>query len=206
VINGDRAWRKPPLPVRSAQGDGRVIDVGDFERSLARQAHNARQQMTFYTLGWLVQALPSFPLELSYAGEYETEGRLADIIVAQGPDEFRLALLLDQKTHLPLALAFSFVEARRETVLVEAASVSRKFMQDTYLRARQERQARARQPERIEVQWRFSDHRPVEGLLLPHRITTAFNGELSEELVITELALNRPINAKKFEGQPKEKY
>jgi hypothetical protein len=117
-----------------------------------------------------------------------------------------LALLLDQKTHLPLALAFSFVEARRETVLVEAASVSRKFMQDTYLRARQERQARARQPERIEVQWRFSDHRPVEGLLLPHRITTAFNGELSEELVITELALNRPINAKKFEGQPKEKY
>jgi len=206
VVNGDRAWRKPPLPVASSANDRRVIDVGDVERSFARQARNARQQMALYTFGWLLQSPSSLPIELSYAGVFEAEDRLTDVIVAQGQDDYRIVLLLDQKTHLPHTVALSFVESRRESVIAEVAGISQRFIRDTYARARAERAARTKPPQRYELRWRFSDHRPVAGLLLPHRITATLNGEMIEELTITEFALNHHLNLKKFEGQPEEKY
>ena len=206
VVNGDQAWRKPPLPIASSNRDSRVIDVSDVGRSFAMQAQNARQQMALYTLAWLLQPPPSFPLELSYAGLFKTEIGVVEIIVAQGPGDFQLILLLDQKTHLPLALATVFVESPRKSILVEVASVSQRHIRETYDRARKERQARAQPPQRNEMQYRFSDYRQVGGVLLPYRITTALNGEVIEELEITGFALNHPINPKKFEGKPEEKY
>jgi hypothetical protein len=206
VVNGQRAWRDPPLPVRSSHRDARVIDVGDVERSLTLQAQNAQQQMAFYTLGWLLQPPPAVPLKLGYAGEFQTEGRVAEVLVAQGADDFRLVLLLDQQTRLPLAVVVPFIASRQATVLVEAAGATPKFIQNTYLRARQERQARVTRPQRYELWWRFSDHRPVAGVRLPHRLTTTLNSEVLEEMVITEFTLNRPINPKKFDGQPAVRY
>ena len=68
IINGDRAWRNPPMSVRSFQRDQRVIDVGDAERTLLLQARTARQQIAFHSLGWLVATPSSLPLTLTYAG------------------------------------------------------------------------------------------------------------------------------------------
>ncbi|HZS06997.1 MAG TPA: hypothetical protein VFD58_19330 [Blastocatellia bacterium] len=205
VLNGDRAWRNPPLPPQTSQKDRRVIDVSDVTESYARQAETARAQISFYTLGWLLRTPPSFPVELIYAGQVDYENRPADAILV-GNDAFRPLLLLDQKTHLPLAIVFSYVEAPRETVIVEVASVSARYIRDTYLKARQERKARAKPPQRQEMHLRFSDHRQVAGVLLPHRLTVVLNGRVIEELEIRDFEINRPINPKKFEGQPEEKY
>jgi hypothetical protein len=46
VMSGGRAWRNPPLQAQSSSKSRHVIDVRDFERSLAYQALNARQQLT----------------------------------------------------------------------------------------------------------------------------------------------------------------
>jgi hypothetical protein len=206
VVNGGRAWRNPPLPVASSHRDRRVIDVDDVERSFMRQAQGVRQQLTLYSLGWLLQAIPSLPLELSDAGEFRVEDRVARGVLVEGDEGFRVVLLLDRQTRLPLALAISYIEARREPVIVEVASFNRKYVSDTHARARRERAARSTRPQRREMLLRFEDHRPVAGVLLPHRVTTTLDGIVQEELVISEFEANRPPKPKDFEGEPGPKY
>jgi hypothetical protein len=52
------------------------------------------------------------------------------------------------------------------------------------------------------VQWRLSDYQPVSGFLLPRRLTTIVDGEMTEEMEINQLKINQPIDPKRFEGQP----
>jgi hypothetical protein len=205
VINGERAWRYP-APLITSHRDKRIYDVGDIDRSIELHAHDTRQQIAFYTLGWLLQLPPSFPAEFIHAGQVQVEGRSYEAIVVRGPNGFHPALLIDRETHLPFALVLAFVEARRETVVVEVASVSRQYISETYARARREREARRRPPERHEMQWRFSEHQEVGGLRLPRKITTFLDGQILEELTIPEIKINREVDPKKFEGQPEIKF
>jgi hypothetical protein len=78
-------------------------------------------------------------------------------------------------------------------------------MQETYARARAERRARAKPAQRYEMIIRFSDRRPVEGALLPFRVTTSLNGAVIEEMTMNEFEINREINPKRFAGPPKPK-
>jgi len=206
IINGDQAWREPPMSVRSFGRDSRVIDVGDVERTLLMQSRTAKQQIAFYSLGWLLHAPPSLQLELIYGGVYELGGRRTDIVVAEGQDGFRLLLLFDQKTRLLAALATGFYDSYRETVIVEAASFDPRFTRATFARAREERRARTQPPKAHEVLWVFSDYRPVTGVTLPHRTEVKFDGRLVEDLTVNEFKLNQPGNPKKFDGKPEVKY
>jgi hypothetical protein len=92
-------------------------------------------------------------------------------------------------------------------VIVESARFfDRKSMIETFQRARSERQARTTPPQRYELHLKFSDYRQIAGLLFPHRITTLLNREIIEEVRFDQFEINRPINPKKFEGQPEPKY
>lgn len=202
VINGEVAWRDPAPPVISSYRDNRVIDVSDVERSREKYAEDVRNQLAFYTLGWILEAPPALPIEFYYAGEVRAEDRMLDAVVITGSSEFRPVLLIDQRTHLPFAIVVALFESRRETVIVEVASVSRQFINETYARARREREARRTPPRRRELQWRFSDQKPVDGIVLPHQITTLIDGEVVESLTIRDFRLNQPIDPKRFEGEP----
>lgn len=206
IINGDEAWRDPPMTVRSFGSDRRVIDVGDIERTLLMQTRTAKQQIAFYTLGWLLQIPPSLQTEYSHAGTVDLEGQPCDAVVVDGQDGYRTILLLDQKTRLLSAMASVFFDSTRETVIVEVAGFNRRYIRDTYLRAREERQARTKAPQRHEVVWRFLDRSTIGGISLPHRVRVTFDGRLIEELVINEFEVNQPINPKRFEGKPEVKY
>ncbi len=205
VVNGARAWRNPPPPIISSYRDSRVIDVSDIERSREKYAEDARQQIAYYSLGWLLESPPSLQCEFIYAGPVREENRVREAIIVKGPNGFRPVLLLDQATFLPFAIVVAFVEARRETVLAEVATVSRRFLSDTYARARREREARRTPAKRRELQWRFSNHQSVGGLVLPHRITTMIDGEIADETTISQFKVNQPIDPKRFEGQPEVK-
>lgn len=204
VVNGQEAWRNPALPARAAGREQRVIDVDDFERNLERQGQNARHQLAFYALGWLLRELPAWPLTYEYAGQFQIETGKVDGLALQGGEGFTALLLLNAATHLPEALVAATVTGARPPVLVEAFSFDRRFMRETYMAARRESQARAKELRRGELRWRLSDHRPVAGVLLPHQITITINGEVVEELTVTEIEINRPIKPKKFEERPKE--
>lgn len=207
VVNGSRAWRNPPLRAISSNKDRRVIDVGDFERTVELQARGARQQLTQYLLGWFLQPLPSFPLEFSYVGQAMTFSGQANVILVQGPDNYRVYLLLDPQTNLPLAIAEPFMGSRRSIVVVESSGIfDRKFMSETVRRAAHERQSRMTPSQHYEMHLKFSDYRQTAGMLLPHRITTSINLEIIEELTFDQYQINHFINPKKFEGQPEPKY
>jgi len=206
VVNGDLAWRDPPSRPISSYRDRRMIDVGDVEKTLFRQATSAKQELTYFSIGWLMGALPGYPLETRYLGLYQIGAEDAHAISAVGESGFLFTVLLDTKTYAPFALAISFVEEIQPTIIVETAGIfDRKFMQETYARARAERRARVKPPQPYEMLIRFSDRRPVNGLLLPFRVTTTLNGEVIEEMAINEFEINRPISPKKFAGPPESK-
>jgi hypothetical protein len=206
VVSGAEAWRDPPTGPISSHRDRRVIDVGDVERTAFIQETSAKQELSYFSLGWLALSLPGYPLEMSYLGLYQIEAENAHAISASGASGFRFTLLLDTKTYAPVALAISFVEEIQPTVLVETAGfLSRRYMQETFARARSERKARTKPPQPYEILIRFSDRRPVNGAMLPFRVTTKLNGELIEEMTMSEFEINRPVNLKKFAGPPEPK-
>jgi len=53
-------------------------------------------------------------------------------------------------------------------------------------------------PKMVEVQLFFSDYRNVGGIFLPHHITRAVNGEVSEEWDVTKFKVNPPLKAENF--------
>lgn len=206
ILNGDLAWRDPPMTVRSFGSDRRVIDVGDVERTMLMQTRTAKQQIALYTLGWLMQTPSSVPVELSYGGVFDVEGQKCDAIVVEGQEGFHNVLLLNQKTRLLTGVAIIFFDSIRETVIPEVTALDRRFIRDTYTRARHERMARTKPPQRHEVLWRFMDHSTIGGVTLPHRVKITLDDRLIEELTINEYKVNQPINPKRFEGKPEVKY
>jgi hypothetical protein len=207
VVNGDRAWRNPPLQTISSHRDSRVIDVDDFERTVELQRRGARQQLTIYSLGLLLKALPAYPLQYNYLGRTQSFAADANAIAVTDPGNNQMYLLLDPKSNLPLAFAWTFIASRQKTVITEAVGFyNSRFFRETRQRAQRERQERTTPPQRCEMQMKFSDYRLVSRVLLPHRITTTLNQEIIEELTFNEFAINRSINPKKFEGEPEPKY
>jgi len=206
VVNGAEAWRDPPLPPISSNSDRRVIDVGDVERTEFIHATSAKQGLSYYSIAWLMLPLPGYPLKMSYQGLYRVGAENTHAISASGDSGFRFTLLLDMKTYALKALAISFVEEIQPVILVEAAGfLSRRFMQETIARARAERKARAKPPQPCEMLMQFSDRRPVNGALLPFRVTITLNGEVVEEMTMNGFEINRPINMKKFARPPEPK-
>jgi hypothetical protein len=206
VVSGAEAWRDPPARPMALSGDSRVIDVGDVEKTAFIQATSAKQELSYYSIGWLMRPLPGYPLEMSYLGLYQLGAENTHAIVAQGASGFRFTLFLDTKNYAPVALAVSFVEEIRPVVVVEAPYFfNQKFRQDTRARARAEFNARMKPQQPCELLIRFSDRRPVNGAMLPFRVTTSLNGDVIEEMTMNEFEINRRINLKKFAGPPEMK-
>ena len=206
ILSGDLAWRDPPMTVRSFGPDRRVIDVGDVERTMLIQTRTAKQQIALYTLGWLLQTPTSVSVDITYGGVVDFEGRKCEAVVVDGQDGLRTVLVFDQQTRLLLGLGIGLFDSIRETVVVEAVGFDRRFMRDTFARARQERVARTKPAQQHEVFWRFLDHSTIGGVTLPHRVKITLDGRLIEELTINEYKVNQPINPKRFEGKPEVKY
>jgi hypothetical protein len=207
IVNGDRAWRNPPLRAISSNRDNRVIDVDDFEKTTELQRSGARQQLSIFSLGLLLKALPAYPLQYNYLGQITFLASEANAIDVTDPENNRMFLLLDSKSHLPRALAWKYIARRHQTVIIEAAGFyNSRFFRETIQRARRESRERTSPPQPYEMQMRFSDYRMVSRVLLPHRITTTLNNEIIEELTFNEFEINRSINPKKFEGEPEDKY
>jgi hypothetical protein len=203
VVNGERVWREPTLQAASSNRDPRLIDVSDFERSLANQARSVREQFSFYAFVWLIRILPDNSLRFNFAGWMKTDSGNADVLTAYDLANNRAWLLLDQKTHLPKGFDSSYSIVRMVPVVVEGFVVTRNDYFRMMEKAREERRAQIKPAQRILFQTRLSDYRRVAGILLPHRMATLIEGKLYEEMEITKIEINRRLNPKDFE--PKQK-
>jgi hypothetical protein len=205
VVNGERGWREPPLLAASSNRDPRLIDVSDFEKSLANQARSTREQLSFYAFAWLIRMLPDDSLRFNFAGWMKTESGNADVLTAYDLANNRALLLLDQKTHLPNGFDSIYSTVRMVPVVVEGVVVTRNEFIRMMEKAREERRAQLKPAQRTLFQTRLSDYRRVADILLPHRVTTLIEGKLYEEMEITKIEISRRLNPKDFEPKRKNK-
>ena len=205
VVNGDRAWREPPLQAQSSNRDPRLVDVSDFERSMAYQAQSAREQLAFFSLAWLIRVLPGDPLRFNYEGWMQKDGGKVEVISAFGSGDDATLLMLDQNTHLPTEFDSSVDGVRSLPVVIEGAAITRRDFNRLMERAAQERKAQRTPPRRIIIQSSLSDYRRISGILIPHRMVTSIDGRPVEELVIRKIVVNQRLRPKDFEPKPQKK-
>ncbi len=199
IINGKETWVYP-IPVAPSTPDNRrVVNADEVEQNLAKKLQAVRVSISRFTLAWLLRSLPGWPFEFSYGGIDSNEIGTPDVIAVRDADGYKTLIMLDRQTHMPLALLETIVAPQREPVIVSVASFDRRFTRATFLRARQERIARARPPQPVSVEMRMSEHRVVNGLKFPTKISTFHNGLLVEEIEINNIDINRSINPEKFE-------
>ena len=201
-LNGERAWNA------SSGGGGMVFRMGgpagqqmspeQIEAALRRiyQAEFAR-----YVLAMTLAAPASLAVEYKYAGESDVEGEQADVIDVTGPEKFSVRLFFDKKNHLPLLLSYRGPKPRIMTMsrpanaapkpedLKKATDEAEKKLRADALATREE----------VDFYIRLSDHKKVDGLMLPFRLTFLTDNEVSEEFEISKYQLNPQFKADKFE-------
>jgi hypothetical protein len=140
----------------------------------------------------------SLAVEYKYAGESDVEGEQADVVDVTGPDNFSVRLFFDKKNHLPLLLSYRGPKPRVITMNRPASKP------EDIKKARAEAEKRISAdgpvaPEEVDFFIRLSDHKKVDGLMLPFKLTFLTESEVSEEFEISKYQVNPQFKADKFE-------
>ena len=203
-LNGERAWSGSSggggMVFRMAGPGGQQLSPEQMEASLRRifQAEFMR-----YVLAMTLAAPASMSLEYKYAGESDVDGEPADVLDVTGPDHFSARIFFDKKNHLPLLLSYRGPKPRIVTMSRPAGGAARS--QEDIKKAREEAEKKIASehspaaPEEVDFFIRLSDHKKVEGLMLPFKFTFLTESEVSEEFEIAKYQVNPQFKADKFE-------
>ena len=203
-LNGERAWSGSSggggMVFRMAGPGGQQLSPEQMEASLRRifQAEFMR-----YVLAMTLAAPASMSLEYKYAGESDVDGEPADVLDVTGPDHFSARIFFDKKNHLPLLLSYRGPKPRIVTMSRPAGGAARS--QEDIKKAREEAEKKIESehspaaPEEVDFFIRLSDHKKVEGLMLPFKFTFLTESEVSEEFEIAKYQVNPQFKADKFE-------
>ncbi|HEV2836521.1 MAG TPA: hypothetical protein VGW58_14455 [Pyrinomonadaceae bacterium] len=202
-LNGERAWSASSggggMIFRMAGPGGQQLSAEQMEASL-RRIYQA--EFTRYLLAMTLAPPASLLVEYKYAGESDVEGEQADVIDVTGPDNFSVRLFLAKKNHLPLLLSYRGPKPRVMTFTRPAGGSAKQ--EDLTKSAEQaaEKQVRAEAtatPEEVDFFIRLSDHKKVDGITLPFKLTFLTESEVSEEFEISKYQVNPQFKADKFE-------
>ena len=199
-FNGDQPFRD----ARTSGSSNVFVRVGNGpggQQNPEAQLRAVRAEFARYVIGWLLTAPPTQTVDFSYGGEAQAEEGKADVIDIKGADDFAMRLFLDKESHRPLMLSYRGMQPGMVMRMQTSAPGSHG---DPATQAR-EAQEKARKelegqppPKTVEIQMYLSDYRNVGGILLPHHITRAINGEVNEEWDVTKFKINPPLKAENF--------
>jgi hypothetical protein len=201
-LNGERAWAGSSggggMVFRMAGPGGAQPSPEQMEAAL-RRIYQA--EFTRYVLAMTLVPPPSLALEYKYAGESDVDGEQADVIDVTGPDNFSVRLFFDKKNHLPLLLSYRGPKPRVMTISRPAGgSAKQEDLKKSAEEAQKKLQAEApATPEEADFFIRLSDHKRVDGLMLPFKLTFLTDSEVSEEFEISKYQVNPQFKADKFE-------
>ncbi len=202
TINGDDVWEDQQQNgggggmVMIRRGPGGPGGPGtDPQKAKAAQQQFLRSDFARLSIGWLLTAPSSFPVEFSFAGEAESPDGKADVLDVKGPDGFAARLFLDQKTHRPLMLTYN---SRRPRMMTQTLSGGPpKDPAEMEKRIKEMETEAAKQPP-VEFRLHFSDYREVNGVSFPHKLTRSIEEEINEELEIKSVKINPQLKPEKF--------
>jgi hypothetical protein len=201
-LNGERAWSGSSggggMVFRMANGPGGAQLTPEQMEAAQRRIYQA--EFTRYLLAMLLMPPPSLPVELKYAGESDVEDVPADVVDVTGPDRFSVRLFFDKKTHLPLLLSYRGPKPRMLTMTRQGGERSA----DAIKKAQEEAEKKLKEegpagPEEVDFFIRLSDHKKVDGVMLPHKFTFLTESEVSEEFEISKYQVNPQFKADKFQ-------
>ena len=203
-LNGERAWS-----ASSGGGGNMFIRFGSGpagaqltpEQIEAAQRRMYQAEFSRYLLAMILTAPSSFAVEYKYAGESEVEDAQAEVVDVSGPDKFTARIFFDKKTHLPLLLSYRGPKPRTITMTREGGGPrSPEDVKKAREDAEKKMQAEAPAvPEEVDFYIRLTDHKKVDGLMLPHKLTFLTESEVSEEFEISKYQVNPQFKADRFE-------
>jgi hypothetical protein len=200
-LNGERAWSG------SSGGGGMIIRMGGPggaqltpEQMEAAQRRMYQAEFSRYLLAMILMPPASMQVEFKYAGESDVEDLPADVVDVTGPDRFSVRLFFDRKTHLPLLLSYRGPKPRMLTMTRQGGERN----PDDIKKAREEAEKKVREegpavPEEVDFFIRLTDHKKVDGVMLPHKFTFLTESEVSEEFEISKYQVNPQFKADKFQ-------
>ena len=202
-LNGERAWSG------SSGGGGMIMRVGSGpggaqltpEQMEAAQRRTYQAEFSRYLLAMILMPPASLQVEVKYAGESDVEDLPVDVVDVTGPDRFSVRLFFDKKTHLPLLLSYRGPKPRMLTMTRQGGE---RASAEEIKKAREEAEKKMREeapavPEEVDFFIRLTDHKKVDGVLLPHKFTFSTDSEVSEEFEISKYQVNPQFKADKFE-------
>jgi hypothetical protein len=172
------------------------------EQMEAMQRRIYQAEFARYVLAMTLAPPASFAVEYKYAGDSDVDGEPADVLDVSGPEQFSVRLFFDKKSHLPLLLSYRGPKPRMITMTRPPGSGPRK--PEDLQKAREEAEKKMQAegpgaPEEVDFYIRLSDHKKVDGLMLPFKLTFLTESEVSEEFEISKYQLNPQFKADKFE-------
>lgn len=200
-LNGERAWSGSSgggnMIIRFGSGPGGAQLTPEQMEAAQRRMYQA--EFSRYLLAMILT--PSFPAEYKYAGESDVEDTPADVVDVTGPDKFSARIFFDKKTHLPLLLSYRGPKPRTITMTREGGGPR---SPEDIKKARDEAEKKMQAegpavPEEVDFYIRLTDHKKVDGLMLPHKLTFLTESEVSEEFEISKYQVNPQFKADKFE-------
>jgi hypothetical protein len=145
-----------------------------------------------YEMGLFLKA--PFGGEFTYVGDSE-DGR-ADVLEVKSKFGSEGRVLIDKASRLPVG--FKFRGPQHNVIFVRRTAPEGEGNVDIIKERRAHFDMPA--PKEADIEFRFSDHRLVDGVMLPHQITKSVNGKITEEWEIDKYELNPEIS---FDKMPK---
>ena len=201
-LNGERAWSG------SSGGGGMIIRMNGPggaqptpEQMEAAQRRMYQAEFSRYLLAMILTPPASLQVEFKYAGESDVEDVPADVVDVTGPDRFSVRLFFDKKTHLPLLLSYRGPKPRIFTATRQGGE---RASAEDIKKAREEAEKKMQSeapaiPEEVDFFIRLTDHKKVDGVMLPHKFTFLTESEVSEEFEISKYQVNPQFKADKFQ-------
>jgi hypothetical protein len=152
----------------------------------AQAIRNARADLARTALAFLLAAPAALPLEFTAGGEAESDEGKADVVDVKGAGNFAARIFLDQKTHRPLMLTYRGVAPR---VMIQ----TQQGPPPEGGRGRGDAPhdpAALPAPQVVDITLFLDDYKPVDGVMVPHRMARSIDGKPSEETTFKTIKLN----------------
>jgi hypothetical protein len=199
-----------PIDSLSGGGPNMVVRMGEprsgmsQEEVQAMRLRAARRDFARLVLALLARSTDAIPLQFAHVGLAESDDGQADVIEATGPDGFTTRLFVDRTTGLPLMLTYKDVAPRVFAIGGPGAPggpgrPGSPGPNSAEVERRMQELRRQGPPPPSDITVFLSDHRAVGGVMLPHRIRRAVDGQPTEEWEIAEYRVNPTFKAGTFE-------
>lgn len=185
----------------SSSGSGMVMirrPGSDDPKMQAGILRSMRADVARNLIAWLLTVPDSYQIEFTYAGEAESPEGKADVIDVKGADGFAAKLFLDKQTHKPLMLSYRAVLPQMVMRAGGGDGGSREDAEKRLKEIEKEAEAERSRARESEINMFFSDYKTIDGVHLPHRVSRAVNGEVTEEWEIKKFKVNPPLKAERF--------